>query len=592
MALRTAPDTHSFDLWRQKYNLLAADVGDLAALTTGTTSSVVAVLNYLDDRIDNIVVDSITLPNDTFFLGDSATTGTIDIVKVNTDDELEFGADIANLNIVGGTITSLTSPLSTGVGGTGANTPAGARTSLGLAIGTDVQAFSSKLSDIAGMAATAGMIPVGTGSAFAGQSGSTARASLGLAIGTDVQAWDLNLDQIAALTPTNNIFMVGDGSSWQTRDATVVKSILGVTPGVNVQVYSATLTSIASITPTVDNFIVANGTGWVGANSTAVRTILGLVVGTNVQAWDLNLDQIAALTPTSNGIMVGNGSAWVTQSGSTARASLGLSIGTDVQGYSAKLANIAALAANSNDFIVGSSGSYVAKTLSETRAILLCRIGTDVQAWDTDLDAIAALGPTSNNFIVGNGSAWVKKTGSEVLSIISAQPLNSRLTEISSQTVSDNYFLVGSTASGWLSRTAAQARSSMGAAAAGANSDITALTGISYSSFNPTITGNGSIVISSQANRESAYARLGPFYFIRFTTSFTLSGTGQVLTIPLPFSAGADDTNDGYVVNIIDNGVSGIGRYRCNGSALIVFPATGNWTGGSCGINISAVIRA
>ena len=55
-----------------------------------------------------------------------------------------------------------------------------ARTNLGLAIGTDVQAYNAKLNDIAGLAVTDGNFVVGNGSNFVAENGSTARTSLGL----------------------------------------------------------------------------------------------------------------------------------------------------------------------------------------------------------------------------------------------------------------------------------------------------------------------------------------------------------------------------------------------------------------------------
>lgn len=87
------------------------------------------------------------------------------------------------------------------VGGTGATTAAAARTNLGLVIGTNVQAQSAVLDDLDTLGAPSadGQFLVATGAgAFAYESGGTARASLGLVIGTDVQAWDADLDTYAA----------------------------------------------------------------------------------------------------------------------------------------------------------------------------------------------------------------------------------------------------------------------------------------------------------------------------------------------------------------------------------------------------------
>ena len=55
-----------------------------------------------------------------------------------------------------------------------------ARTTLGLAIGSDVQAFNSQLAAFAALANSDGNFVVGNGSTFVVESGATARTSLGL----------------------------------------------------------------------------------------------------------------------------------------------------------------------------------------------------------------------------------------------------------------------------------------------------------------------------------------------------------------------------------------------------------------------------
>lgn len=114
---------------------------------------------------------------------------------------------------IGISITGNTSgTLTVARGGTNATTAAGARTSLGLEIGTDVQAYGIHLNQISSLGQVTGadriMVSTGVG-AWAYESGATARGSLGLTIGTDVQAYDEGLSEIAALSDPNADRLLG-----------------------------------------------------------------------------------------------------------------------------------------------------------------------------------------------------------------------------------------------------------------------------------------------------------------------------------------------------------------------------------------------
>ena len=89
-------------------------------------------------------------------------------------------------------------------------------------IGVSVQAFDAGLTDIAGLAVTDGNIIVGDGANWVAESGATARTSLGLAIGTNVQAWDADLDALAALTaPATKLNGIETGATADQSDAEI-----------------------------------------------------------------------------------------------------------------------------------------------------------------------------------------------------------------------------------------------------------------------------------------------------------------------------------------------------------------------------------
>ena len=223
------------------------------------------------------------------------------------------------------------------------------------------------------------------------------RADLDLEVGVDVQAWHTKLDDIASLTPTDGNFIVGNGTTWVAESGNTAQASLGLLNGVATEMGT---TATASDT---GNGSLALGAGSAattasGAFSAAISAGGGTSAasgtgsyqigpGTNSTGSSIQFLSSGSVTATEFGRLIGTSGALYYVGGTDvavadggtgastaadARTNLGVSIGADVQAHNPILDTVETTITDT-DTAVPTSGAvvdYVTASLSSSQVIV------------------------------------------------------------------------------------------------------------------------------------------------------------------------------------------------------------------------------
>jgi hypothetical protein len=361
-------------------------------------------------------------------------------------------SSLGTATITGGSIAGITD-LAVADGGTGASTAADARTNLGLAIGTNVQAYDAALQSIAGLTTASGQFVYTTASdTYATSTITTAGRDLLDDADVAAQRTTLGLGTIA--TQAANAVAITGGSVVVSGLTSTISSLgtvsiangsatlSGLTSSVSF-LGTATITG-GSITGITDLAVADGGTG--ASTAADARTNLGLAIGTNVQAYDAGLQSISSLTTLPNqylyttaadvyapGTITAAGRALLDDADATAqRATLGL--GTIATQAASNVAITGGSIAGITDLAIADGGTG-ASTAANARTNL--GLGT-LATQDGTFSGTSSGTNTGDQTITLTGDVTGTGTGSFAATIANDAVTGAKLADSSATVISGN----------------------------------------------------------------------------------------------------------------------------------------------------------